>query len=211
MAADRMPRAWLQVARRDLARLAIHWTKAAGGGGGFLREAPPRREAAAVLEQILTDAALRGGDGYIRGGHICVCFTEAPLVEMVSVFASVALAGNAPALRYEPYGIGVSKEWLFQHGGRPVIYQPAGEYEQLQKDVRWRHVTFEPPEIDFTWEREWRIPAKSLDLDPAQAWVFVPSQAIADHFMQRYPGWRIVPLELFGLPSGADVVSRSEA
>ena len=199
------------MARRDLGSLAIHWTKAAGGGGGFFRKAPPRLKADAVLGQILTDGALRGGDGHIKGRHICVCFTEAPLVEMVSVFASIALAGNADALQYEPYGIGVSKEWLFQLGGRPVIYQPAHEYEQLPEGVRWRHVSFDPPGIDFTWEREWRIPAKNVNLDAAQTWVFVPSQIIADHFVEKYPGWRIVPLELFGLPSASGVISRREA
>ncbi len=90
-----MPRGWLQVARRDLGNLAIHWTKAAGGGDGFLEPAEPRREADAVLDQILAEAALRGGNGYIKGGHTCVCFTEAPLVEMVSVFASIAVARAA--------------------------------------------------------------------------------------------------------------------
>src|SRR5256885_9466897 len=99
MTADRMSGGWLQVERRDLGNLAIHWTKAAGGGDGFLEPAEPRREADAVLDQILGEAALRGGDGYIKGGHTCVCFTEAPLVEMVSVFASIAIAGQPGALR----------------------------------------------------------------------------------------------------------------
>jgi len=211
LAPDDVRRAWLQVARRDLARLAVHWTKAAGGGGGFFGDREPRREAVGVLERILIleEATLRGGNGFIRGGHTCVCFTEAPLVEMVSVFASVTLAGQA--LRYEPYGIGVSKEWLFQLGGRPVIYQPDGDYDRLPDDFRWRHCRFDPPDIDFTWEREWRIPAARIGLDRAQTWVFVPTDDTARQLADQRPGWRVVSLELFGLPSPGDVHHRREA
>lgn len=192
-----MHRRWLQLARRDLAALAIHWTRT--DPGGFLDEAP-RRDARTVLEQILGESFLRGGNRFIRGGHICVCFTEAPLAEMVSLFASAAAAGEANALRYEPFGVGVPKEWLFQRGGRPVIYQPDAEYERLPAEIQWRHCRYEPPGVDFTWEREWRIPTDRLDLDRAQTWVFVPTPDMAHHLAERRPGWRIVPLELFGLP-----------
>jgi hypothetical protein len=129
---------------------------------------------------------------------------------MVSVFASAAVAAQPSALRYEPYGIGVAKEWLFRKGGRPVIYQPDTDYERLPEDMRWRHCRFEPPDIDFTWEREWRVLSELLRLDPSQTWVLVPAQAIADRFAARHPRWRIVPLELFGLPSVGDAVNRSE-
>jgi hypothetical protein len=206
MAVDKMLRAWLQIARRDLGSLAIHWTKAAGGDG-FSGEAQTGQGADAVLNQIVAAAVLQGGNSYIKGGHMCVCFTEAPLVEMVSVFA---IAGQTDELRYEPYGIGVPKEWLFHQGGRPVIYQPDADYDQLPTDIQWRHCRFEPPDIDFTWEREWRILTNRLDLAPAQTWVFVPNQATADRFTRKHPGWRIVPLELFGLPSTSTAVNRRE-
>src|SRR3990170_4803192 len=99
MPRDNMPRTWLQLARRDLASLAIHWTRAAVGG--FLDD-PSQMDAGTVLKQILEGACLRGGNGFIRGSHICVCFTEAPLAEMVAVFGAAALAGDVGALRYEP-------------------------------------------------------------------------------------------------------------
>ncbi len=195
-----------------MGNFAIHWTKAVPASDGFFLEAArPGRAASAVLDQILGDAGLRGGNGQIRGGHTCVCFTEAPLVEMISVFASVAIAGQPGALRYEPYGIGVPKEWLFRQGARPVIYQPEAEYEQLPQALRWRHCRFEPPDIDFTWEREWRVSTERLPLDPRQTWVFVPNQEIADRLTERHGQWRVLPLELFGLPSVGDAVSRREA
>jgi len=122
------------------------------------------------------------------------------LAEMGAVFAAAALADEANVLRYEPFGVGVPKEWLFQRGGRPVIYQSDAEYERLPGDFRWRHCRYEPPDVDFTWEREWRIPLERLNLDPAQTWIFVPTTEIAAHFAERHPAWRLVPLELFGLP-----------
>jgi len=86
-----------------------------------------------------------------------VCFTEAP----ENVFHQVLG-------RYKPFGIQVPKSWLFEKGGRPVIYQAAGEYELLDEKIRWRHVRYEPhttAPIDFSWEREWRIQAEELVID----------------------------------------------
>jgi hypothetical protein len=70
----------------------------------------------------------------------------------------------------------VPKTWLFVRGGRPVIYQPDEEFEGLPEKYRWRHVRFDPAsEVDFTWEREWRIQTDQLDFDPWTAKVIVPS------------------------------------
>jgi hypothetical protein len=132
---------------------------------------------------------------------MCVCFTEAPLAEMASLFASAAMLDEAQALRYEPFGVGVPKDWLFRTGGRSVIYQSDAEYELLPDDFRWRHCRYEPPDIDFTWEREWRIRTERLDLERAQTWVFVPRVVMTHRLAERRPGWRIVPLELFGFPA----------
>ena len=195
------PRTWRQIARRDLATLAIHWTRTRPAVDDFLGEEPqPARDAADILDDILRESRLLGGTGHIRGGHTCVCFTEAPLAEMASMFAIAAVAEDTGALRYEPFGVGVSKQWLFESGGRPAIYQSDAEYEQLPVNFRWRHCRYEPPDIDFTWEREWRIPADELALDPDQTWIFVPTEEIARDLAGQRPGWRIAPLELFGLP-----------
>lgn len=200
MPSENMPRTWLQVARRDIASIVIHWTKTKPAVASFFRRAQPGRSASKILDDIIRESRLLGGSGYIKGGHTCVCFTEAPLAEMVAVFASAALAEEGDVLRYEPFGVGVPKEWLFERGGRPVIYQSDEEYDQLPNEFRWRHCRYEPPDVDFTWEREWRISIDRLDLDSSQAWIFVPTAEVADEFAERQPGWRIVPLELFGLP-----------
>ena len=70
-----------------------------GRRGGPLKEPEPRTEAVAVLDRISAEAALRGGKGSIKGGYTCVCFTEAPLAEMVSVFCVRRVGGAGTTIR----------------------------------------------------------------------------------------------------------------
>ncbi len=66
-----------------------------------------------------------------------------------------------------------------EQGGRPVIYQPDDEYDVLPDSHKWRHVCYEPnadPVIDFTWEREWRLPVGELSFDPSVAAILVPDR-----------------------------------
>jgi hypothetical protein len=65
--------------------------------------------------------------------------------------------------RYRFYGIALSKRAVFEAGGRPVIYLPDGEADWIPAEEKWRHVRFEHGEVDFTHEREWRVPG-DLDL-----------------------------------------------
>jgi hypothetical protein len=72
----------------------------------------------------------------------------------------------------------IEKKWLFTRGGRPVIYQSDTEFELLHEDQRFRHVRYEPDaDVDFTWEREWRIRTNELSLDPKVATLIVPTRA----------------------------------
>jgi hypothetical protein len=117
---------------------------------------------------------LRGGTGNIKGAYTCVCFTEAPLEVLPKGFV------NSTAFsRYSPFGIMFHKSWLFEQGGRPVIYQSDADYAALPEALRWRHVRYEPhapAPIDFTWEREWRIRTNELAFNPGVATVVVPNR-----------------------------------
>lgn len=91
-----------------------------------------------------------------------VCFTEC-------IWGSLL----AHAKKYSPYGIGFSKEHIFNHGGNPIFYVRPKLYENQKwnEDV---HIFTSPflPEysnekmrstpnarrVDYTHEREWRIP-----------------------------------------------------
>jgi hypothetical protein len=155
-----MPHHPLRV-RSDISDDLIHFVR---------RESP--EEAFGVLEQIVLGRRLLGGTGYIKGAHCCVCFTEAPLDSI----AEVVWRSQSAELKYQAFGIKVSKRWLFERGGRPVIYEPDADYQLLPAAFQYRHVRYEPcgdHPIDLTWEREWRINTDKLCLDPPNCGVVV--------------------------------------
>jgi hypothetical protein len=146
--------------RLDISDYLVHYTKGV--------------EAIKAFKSIVDGGAITGGTGYIKGGYRCVCFTESP----VHAIRDILLRRSECEVKYEPFGIAVSKAWLFEQGGRPVIYQPDDEFESLPDTLRWRHVSYNPnrnPPADFTWEREWRIKTDSLEITPDIACLVVPS------------------------------------
>jgi hypothetical protein len=72
----------------------------------------------------------------------------------------------------------VPKAWLFERGGRPVIYQPEAEFDALPAELQYRHVRFDAPGggKDVTFEREWRIRAEDVPLDPKLCTLIVPNR-----------------------------------
>jgi hypothetical protein len=148
--------------RDDLSDKLIHLTRG-----------PTYVDAAAVFSAIIEEKRLLGGTGCIKGGFRCVCFSEAPISQLSRILANPMAHG----MRYMPFGVMVDKAWLFDRGGRPVIYQPDSEFELLHDDHKYRHVRYEPTNnIDFTWEREWRILTDELPLDPEVVTVVVPNR-----------------------------------
>ncbi|MCB9164993.1 MAG: hypothetical protein H6592_11295 [Flavobacteriales bacterium] len=146
--------------RKDLSSHLIHFTK-----GNSKEEAFER------LKTILRGGYLKPGKGMIRSSEECVCFTETPLEAVASGFN-----GRYGQRRYSDFGIMFSKEAIYNEGGRPVIYQPESEYTQLPQSIRYRHVRYEPPQIDFTWEREWRLKS-DLYFNPGDAYVVLPDDS----------------------------------
>lgn len=148
------------MSRTDLSNYLVHWLK--GGSND---------EAFDTLRRIVLERRLLGGDGHIRGGYRCICFTEAPTTAFHQIIG-----------RYRPFGIQVSKHWAFERGGRPAIYQPDDEFDGLSDAHKWRHVRYEPnrtPPIDFSWEREWRIQQAQLGLHPADVCILLPHDSWA--------------------------------
>jgi hypothetical protein len=142
-------------------------------------------EALGTLQTIVKEARLLGGNGYIKGGYRCVCLSEAPLHQLGSVLNKPTVRG----VRYRPFGVVVSKTWLYSQGGRPVIYQHDSEFSGLSDQMRWRHVRYEPstePLIDFSWEREWRIHTDSLPINPKVARIVVPNEEWFQRLRDRH-------------------------
>lgn len=185
------------ITRTDIGDLIVHWTKS---------DPSSKNDAFTILQKILDEEKLIGGDGFIKGGYKCVCFTESPIADLVKVFTLAKLnAEKEKRHRYEPFGLAIKKQWLFKKGGRPVIYSDSKTFEQLPEELRWRYVNFNPPHIDFTWEREWRINTDTLKLDPEQCVIIVPSRFHLNKISNLYGNkWLTMPLSVLGLPANWD-------
>jgi hypothetical protein len=142
-------------------------------------------DAFARLRTIIDNRKLIAGSRNIRGDYRCVCFSEAPLVSLRE-----GLVNERYYSHYSPFGIIVSKQWLFALGGRPVIYQPANEFQLLPESHRWRHMLYELrnsfERTDFSWEREWRIKCEYLEFDQSSAQIVVLNQSWADRLVDEH-------------------------
>lgn len=195
------------MARSDISHQLIHFTRGESVEDAFSN-----------LCRIVEERTLRGSGTKIREGHVCVCFTEAPLALLPG-----GLVSPEAYSRYSPFGVVFDKSWIFSLGGRPVIYQPEDEFDALPATHRWRHMRYEPTAsspIDLTWEREWRLATSTLAFDPAHAGIVLPagdwtrrlmeahderqawlvleySQILGMHLAEQYSeelGWRIAEL-----------------
>lgn len=157
-------------ARHDVSECLIHFTSGDDDDAAYRR-----------LCAIIYECRILGSGRRIREGYSCVCFTEAPLDSLPQGFVNPTAYS-----RYSAFGVIVEKRWLFELGGRPVIYQPDAEYELLPAQLRWRHVRFEPGSVDFTWEREWRIQCAELPFTPHQAGIAFPTPAWAARLVEQH-------------------------
>lgn len=162
------------MSRPDISPYLVHFTSGTDEEDAFAR-----------LRKIVASRKLIAGSGFIKGEHRCVCFSEAPLTSLTG-----GLVNERYYSRYSPFGIVVPKKWLFERGGRPVIYQPSSEYDLLPESHRWRHVRFEIRDsfenADFTWEREWRIKCDELPLQPAVAQIVVADSSWANRLTEEH-------------------------
>lgn len=179
--------------RDDISDKLVHLTKGSGTDDSKHRE-----EAARTLISILDQRKLIGGTGYIKGSHRCVCFSEAPIGKLSHILA----ARDRSAFKYQPYGVIVSKRWLYERGGRPVIYGPDNDYALLPEAMQYRHVRFYLGEydVDHTWEREWRIKADELSIKPEDVTVVVPTREAKEEFARkRFTDWHYIALTDLGV------------
>lgn len=155
--------------RPDHSDSVVHFT-----GGDSMEQALD------TLATILLESRLLGGTGYIRGPYRCVCFTEAPLGALIG-----RLNPGRAHVRYKPFGVMFRKEWLFDHGGRHVIYGPSSEFDDLPEKFKFRHVRYDPAaDVDFSWEREWRIETDELQFGHQDVVAVVPDRLWADQLAQ---------------------------
>ncbi|MDQ1351948.1 MAG: hypothetical protein QG657_2254 [Acidobacteriota bacterium] len=170
----------IRIVRRDIGSLLFHFTRLPAMKSVQIEQPHSTTimsaSAGAVLRKILWDGYLLGSSTWTHGEN-CICFTEAPIHEFNSIFSLVAIASSeSERPRYEPYGVAVTKRWLFAQGGRPVIYDHPDALATIPTEQRYRFVAYDPTrEIDFTWEREWRYRGDRLFINPKETLVVVPT------------------------------------
>lgn len=159
--------------RDDLSNRLIHLAK-----GTY-------KEGHKTFQSILNDGKLLGSSNMIRGKDKVICFTEAPINKIAQIIAST----NIDNMRYRPFGVMFEKDYLFEKGARPVIYQTEEEYKLLKQEQKYRHVRFEPHnDIDWTWEHEWRLNSKELVLEPEHVTLIVPYRSIEEALKNEHQG-----------------------
>ncbi len=161
--------------RLDLTESLAHWLK------------PTVSDVEREFVRALTEARIEGDKPpYVSGDSAIVAFTEIPL----AISAKLLCGAKDFGINYAPVGFLFDRRWIFEQGGRPVIYQSADEVGQLPPALRYRHVTLDfERRIDFTWKREWRIPTAALMLRkapcrpvlPTSAWLASAREAVARH------------------------------
>lgn len=121
-----------------------------------------------ILYKILKDRKLIGSStksGFIIGNDKAVCFQDMPVYSICQniLFEQKMRAKNSILkIRYQPIGLAFRKEYVFNNGGRPVIYDKTEEAKlYLPRSEWWRIVNMdfsnEANIIDWSHEREWRI------------------------------------------------------
>jgi len=213
----------IKLVRRDLGNLLFHFTRTPNERFITIKLSNEgtitmTSSAYSVLRKIIHEGKLIGTSEWTYG-HNCICFTEAPIQELNSIFSLVEIASSKEERpRYEPYGIAVSKKWLFSKGGRPVIYDHPEFLKEFPENMKYRFVPYDPENgIDYTWEREWRIKADFIQLDPNETLVIVPTSEEAFDIVYEFanieadfdedgspmgiyhvPKWLAVSLDIFG-------------
>jgi hypothetical protein len=141
--------------RSDISTYITHLTKDAGDLDAFQ-----------VLKKILTEKKIMGsdGNGYVIGDTTAVCFQDIPLYGVCqnTFHEQMNRAELGGSLRYRPIGLTFEKEYLFNRGARPVLYEKKNVAKQILPEAEWwRIVNYdlsnENAIIDWTHEREWRV------------------------------------------------------
>ncbi len=149
----------VRTARLDLSNWIWH----------FVRRGDDETE---IFEKIISEKRiLATTDIYTK--EKVICFTETPLSEHIRQNTFLAKHNYS---RLSLSGIGFQRNWLFNQGALPVIYQPNSLLESLPLNQRWRHVGLDLDKpIDFSWQREWRLPKDCLEFSESDAILVVPN------------------------------------
>ena len=127
-----------------------------------------------TLRRIVTQKKLLSSNQTIRGGSRVVSFTASPLLQLPALHR---FRPHRVRWDFEPYGLCLRREWLIKQGVRPVQYRDDADWSSLSDSDRpFFQLATGDSGIDWTVEREWRVPGDLdlTDLSPNDVILFVP-------------------------------------
>ncbi|MBO1017965.1 DUF2971 domain-containing protein [Achromobacter sp. SD115] len=147
--------------RTDLSTQVVHLTREQTAGA--------TKGTAEVLFDIVDQQRIVASpvhQAFIVGNISAVCFQDAPLgaiCQNVFYEQKYKEQNEKAKVRYRAMGIAFAKDYAYGKGARPVVYdQTRVAKEYLSSDQWWRIVNFDLSDenniIDWTHEREWRVP-----------------------------------------------------
>ena len=117
------------------------------------------------LWKILVDKKLNGSgnSGFINGERKAVCLQELPLSAIAENLRYEEILSDK--IRYSPFGVRFHKMFIYNKGGRQVIYENKEIMKKLlPENEYWRIVDLDLTDpksfVDWTNEREWRVPGE---------------------------------------------------
>ncbi len=158
--------------RSEITSIVTHLTKPGCNTNG-LSEDEINQLATENLIKILQDSVIYGSTtekGFIVGKIPAVCFWDTPLYGLIQNVEHESQRRKAnPKERYRYCGVGLAfpKLYVFSKGVRPVLYEQTEVAKKiLPESDYWRIVNFNISGdntnfVDWTHEREWRLPNKS--------------------------------------------------
>lgn len=172
--------------RSDLSTQVIHLTKDSFIDG-------KKSSALKNLQKIISERTIKGSGntGFVVGDKPATCFQDAPLYAACqnTYFEQKFRKSNPKTkVRYIPIGIMFPKDYVFEKGGRPVLYEKTSVAKKiLPQDEWWRIVNFDMSDedsiIDWTHEREWRCPG-NFEFDISQATLLFVKTEIYKSFLK---------------------------
>ena len=172
--------------RSDLSSQLIHLTKDSIVKGKTI-------SALSNLKNIISERTINGSNnnGYVVGKKSATCFQDAPLYaacQNTYFEQKNQKSASVKNIRYLPIGIMFPKEYIFEKDGRPVLYEKTLVAKKiLPKEEWWRIVNFDMSNhnsiIDWTHEREWRVPG-NFEFDIEQATLLFVKTSIYKSFIK---------------------------
>ncbi|MFW6254247.1 MAG: hypothetical protein ACOC41_04890, partial [Chitinivibrionales bacterium] len=123
----------------------IHWTRTAHSHWptetvgdlcrAILAGTSYPRTAFYTLRNMLESRVVKATDKNMPQKRACVCFSSAPLTSFISL---MSWRRRYRHMSFEPYGIGIRKEYASGLSILPVLYCKAGRRKNISPDMAWR-------------------------------------------------------------------------